>query len=144
MGAYKNPSIDLKAIPHVRFEDEDGVGSGLVREYLLSAMAIADEGIPSNNKPLLFLEGEKGHRLPLHDRSLRITGSFKAIGRRIGHCALYCGKELNGLSPAVVHYWTMGKQYDIRPPVTMEDIPDMDLLDLISQVDVQTISVMHS
>lgn len=139
MGGYKNPSIDLKAVPRVRFEDEDGVGSGLVREFLMSAMAIVDEGIPTNNKPLIFLEGEKDHRLPIHDRSLRITGAFKAIGWMIGHCALHGGIGPYGLSPAVVHYWTKGKQENIPLPVTMEDIPDLDLRDLISQVKVQPI-----
>ena len=42
--AYKSKA-NLKARPRVRFEEEEGAGSGPVREFLLTAMKIADEGI---------------------------------------------------------------------------------------------------
>lgn len=82
--AYKSKA-NLKARPRVRFEEEEGAGSGPVREFLLTAMKIADEGIANTSKPVIFFEGERDHRLPLHNQSLRLTGVFKAVGRIIGH-----------------------------------------------------------
>lgn len=54
---YKDRGNNFRAIPRVRFEDEEGVGSGPAREFLLSAMKIADEGLGSSRsreKPILF------------------------------------------------------------------------------------------
>ena len=74
LGIYKNPKTKLKVTPKVRFEDEAAVGSGPIREFLSNAMKIIEEGIPSStSKPLLFLEGEKDHLLPVHDQTLRLT-----------------------------------------------------------------------
>jgi len=133
-GAYKNPALNLRAVPRVRFEDEDGVGSGPVREFLTSALKVVDEGIPSRSKPLIFLEGEQDHRLPIYDRSLRLSGAFKAVGRILGHSALHGGSSFCGLSAAVVHYWTLGKETEVPPPISVRDLPDLELRELISQV----------
>jgi len=50
---YKGKNANLKARPRVRFEDEEGAGSGPVREFLLTAMKIADEGIGNTFKPVI-------------------------------------------------------------------------------------------
>ena len=44
MGTYKKPDLKLTANPKVRFE-EDAVGSGPIREFLVSAISVIDEGI---------------------------------------------------------------------------------------------------
>ena len=134
MRIIKNPALNLRAVPRVRFEDEDGVGSGPVREFLTSALKVVDEGIPSRSKPLIFLEGEQDHRLPIYDRSLRLSGAFKAVGRILGHSALHGGSSFCGLSAAVVHYWTLGKETEVPPPISVRDLPDLELRELISQV----------
>ena len=88
MGLYKKADLKLHALPKVRFEEEQGVGSGPVREFLVLVMEVVDEGIPSSSgrsKPLIFFEGEPDHRVPVHNRSLRLTGSFKALGCVIGY-----------------------------------------------------------
>lgn len=141
---YKDRGNNFKAVPRVRFEDEEGVGSGPVREFLLSAMKIADEGLGSSRsrvKPILFFEGEPNHRVPVHDQSLRLMGAFKAVGRIIGHCALHGGPALHGLSLAIKCYWmNSGEDVDEKPPpVVMQDVPDIDLRELISQVCVDRI-----
>ena len=60
---------------------------------------IIDEGIHSScGKPVVFLEGEADHRLPIHDQALRLTGAFKALGKMIGHSILHGGPGLHGLS----------------------------------------------
>ncbi len=136
MVKYKGKNANLKARPRVRFEDEEGAGSGPVREFLLTAMKIADEGIGNTLKPVIYFEGEKDHRLPLHDQSLRITGAFKAIGRIIGHCALHDGPALHGLSPAIKYYLSSPfvDLCENPPPLSVEDIPDTDLRQLINEV----------
>lgn len=106
IGIYKKPDLKLRAIPKVMFEEEDGVGSGPVRDFLVLSVRVADEGIPSTSvksKPLLFFEGQQDHRLPVHDQSLRLPGTSKTLGRIIGHSILHGGPGLHGLSPAVKH-----------------------------------------
>lgn len=77
IGIYKRPDLNLKANIKVRFEEEEAVGSGLVCEYLVNAIKVADEGTPtSNGKPLIFFEGQQDHCLPVHDQSLLLMGTF--------------------------------------------------------------------
>lgn len=136
---YKDRRTKFRARPRVRFENEEGVGSGPLREFLLNARKICDEGLGSpcgKTKPVIFFEGQSNHRIPIHDQSLRLLGAFKAIGRIIGHCALHGGPALHGLSPAVKYYWIYSEEdIDEKPaPIVIEDVPDIDLRQLILQV----------
>jgi hypothetical protein len=99
-------------------------------------MKIIEEGIPSStSKPLVFLEGEKDHLLPVHDQTLRLTGAFKALGRIIGHSVLHGGPGLYGLSPAAKHYITSSKEnIEDELHITLLDVPDVDLRTLITEV----------
>ena len=136
IGIYKNPKTNLRAIPRVVFEKEDGVGNGPRREFLQCAMKTVEEGILStgrSGKAMPFFEGQQDHRLPVHDQSLRLTGSFKSIGRIIGHCSLHGGPGLHGISSAAMDYW-MRKDSDESFHIVLDDIPDIDLRDHISQV----------
>ena len=57
---YKDRGNNFRALPRVRFEDKEGVGSRPIREFLLSATKIADEGLGSSRskaKPILFFWG---------------------------------------------------------------------------------------
>ncbi len=84
-------------------------------------------------------KGEKDHLLPIHDQSLRLTGTFKALGRMLGHSILHGGPGLHGLSPAAVHYLTTENELALEqpPPVTLNDVPDIELRGLISEVHVE-------
>lgn len=108
---YKSKKLNLKARPRVRFEGEEGAGSGPVWEFLLGAMKIAGEGIANT-----FFKGDKDHRLPVHDQLLRLTGAFKAISRIIGHCALHGGPALHGLSPTLCIIWLAPLQICAKIP----------------------------
>ena len=140
LGCYKNPQINLKAKPRVKFEGEEGVGSGPIREFLLCAMKIVEEGINKEGKPLVFFEGQEDHKVPVHNHVLRCTGAFRSIGRIIGHSILHQGPFIYGLSPAVVQYWRLtvdGNDDDTSLEslaLGLEDIPDTDLRDYITQV----------
>lgn len=55
MGVYKNPKVNLK-LGGTRFEEEEGVGSGPVREYFEESIRVVDEEISSSSgKPIIFL-----------------------------------------------------------------------------------------
>ena len=113
----------------MRFDEEDAVGDGPVREFLTQAIKVAEEGFPSSGagKPIAFFEGEPDHRIPVHDSALRLTGSFKAVGRIIGHSVLHGGPGLTGLSPAIKHYLSHAPDNQEPHPLTLEDIPDTNL-----------------
>jgi hypothetical protein len=140
LGCYKSPQVKLRAKLRVKFEGEGGVGSGPVREFLLCAMKIVEDGVEKGGKPLLFFEGEEDHKVPIHDQALRCTGAFRAIGRIIGHSILHEGPVIYGLSPAVVQYWRVtanGIDDDSSLeslPLSMHDIPDIDLRGYINEV----------
>lgn len=132
IGVYKKPGLNLKANIKVRFEEEEAVGSGPVREYVVNAIKVVDEGIPTpNGKPLIFFEGEQDHRLPIHDQSLRLMGTFKAVGRVIGHSVLHGGPGLPGLSPAIKHFLSTDEESQEPPSIVVEDITDIDLRQII-------------
>ena len=86
------------------------------------------------SKPLLFFEGQPDHRLPVHDQSLRLTGTFKALGRIIGHSILHGGPGLHELSPAVKH--VLSSDEESEEPITLvpEDIPDIDLRQMVNNL----------
>lgn len=142
LGHYKDNSCNLKAKMRVRFEGEEGVGSGPIREFLLCAMKIVQEGIGGKSKPIIFFEGQEDHLVPVYDQSLMCTGSFKAIGRIIGHSLVHGGPLVYGLSPAVKQYWaltgnTRNQDHDLDTlpaSITIADLPDVDLRELILQV----------
>lgn len=138
VGIYKNPRTRLTVSPRVRFEGEDGVGCGPVREFFVNVIKIIDEGIhSSSDKPLVFLEGEADHRLPIHGQALRLTGAFKALGKMIGHSILHGGPGLHGLSPAVKYYLSTGRpgcDNQQPPPIELADFADIELRDMISEV----------
>ena len=62
-----------------------------------------------------------------------MTGSFKAIGRIIGHCIIHGGPGLYSISNAVKDYWAKGDSGD-PPHIVLEDISDIDLRVMISEV----------
>ncbi len=86
------------------------------------------------SKPLLFFEGQPDHRLPVHDQSLRLTGTFKALGRIIGHSILHGGPGLHGLSPAVKHILSSHEESEEPPILVPEDIPDIDLRQMVNNL----------
>ncbi len=137
LGIYKNPNTRLTARPRVRFEGEEGVGNGPLREFLLSSIKLVEEGIDFPSKPIIYFEGTDDHKVPVHNQALRKTGSFKAIGRILGHSFLHDGPGLAGLSPAVKHYFTCKSGEDATmcpPPLSIKDVPDVELQGMLEDV----------
>jgi hypothetical protein len=105
-------------------------------------MKIAQDGIGGSRRPVIFFEGEKDHIVPIHNQTLRCTGSFRAIGRIIGHSFIHNGPLLYGLSPAVKRYWVLTAANNNNDPtletlpasIVISDVPDVDLRGYIQQV----------
>ena len=139
---YKDSNFKLTAKLCVRFEGEEGVGSGPIREFLMCAMKILQDGIGGSKRHVIFFEGEEDHRIPIHDQILRCTGSFKAIGRIIGHSFIHGGPLLYGISPAVKRYWALfaptsdedSNLETLPASISIADLSDVDLREHISQV----------
>ena len=56
------------------------------------------------------------------------------MGRIIGHSILHGGSGLHGLSPAVKNYLSNGADSDNHPMLTVEDIPDIELRQIVTEV----------
>ena len=137
LAMYKNPRTNLLSRPRVRFEGEEGVGAGPLREFLQVAVKIAEDGIGFSTKPVIYFEGEPDYKLPVHNPSLRNTGSFRAVGRILAHSFLHGGPGIHGLSKAVKHYFASKKKQDLSsdpPPLDLQDVPDFDLRMLLKEV----------
>ena len=65
---------------------------------------------------------------------MRLNGLFKALGRIIGHLFLHGASGPSGLSPAVKQHIYGGIVAAESPNVVIEDVPDFELRELISQV----------
>ena len=124
------------ARPRVRFEGEEGLGAGPLREFLRLSMKVVQDGIGYSPKPVIYFEGQADHKVTAHNPALRQAGSFQALGRIMGHSFLHDGPPLCGLSEAVKHYFTC-KNGDISsnpPPLEVDDVPDIDLQLLLKEV----------
>ena len=118
----------------MRFEGEQGVGLGPVREFFVCALKIPQDGIQGEGRPVLFFEGECDHLLPVHNQIVQQMGIFTCIGRIIGHSILHGGPGLHGLSPVAKHYWSHGDLTSNPPPMELQDIPDFNLREAIQEV----------
>ncbi|CAB3994772.1 PREDICTED: uncharacterized protein LOC107356592 [Paramuricea clavata] len=133
LGLYKDPRKNLKACPKVRFEGEEGVGAGPVREFFVCALGIAREGMSGTGRPVVYFEGEADHLLPVHNQMLQQMGAFVCIGKMIGHSILHGGPGLFGVSSAAKHFWAYN--VDENPPLlVLDDIADINLRELIHEV----------
>ena len=59
---------NLRAPMKVRFDGEEGAGSGTVREFFEAAMKIPQERIGGTGKPVVYFEGQEDHLLPIHNQ----------------------------------------------------------------------------
>lgn len=130
MGCYKSGRRNLKATPRIIFENETGVGSGPVSEFLDCAMKLVTEGFVSMGKPTLFFEGGKDHKIPVHNTAVRQAGGYRAIGKILGHCILHGGPLSYGLSESVIYFWLTGSHGEIG----LEDIADTELREFLEEV----------
>ena len=91
----------------VRFDGEEGVGSGTVKEFFETAMKIPQEGIGGTGKPIIYLEGEEDHLLPVHNQIMQQMGAYICIGKIVGHSILHGDQVLSAYHQQPSTIWHM-------------------------------------
>lgn len=134
---YKAPAASLKKTPMVHFRGEAGIDRGaLFKEFAettLKALVMdqVEEGGP-------LFEGSHGHRLPVASKVHLMNRMFQVFGKALAHSLLHGGPGVKGLSPALKYALTSRiQQEDIQAanfPITVEDIPDPQLQELLRKV----------
>ena len=124
------------ARPRVRFEGEEGVGAGPLREFSQVAVKIAEEGIGFNPKPVIYYEGKPDHKLPVQSPSLRNTGSFGAVGQILA--LIFTWWPLYSWFVKSCHaLLCISKKARFifgPPPLELQDVADYDLRMLLKEV----------
>ena len=129
---YKNPSFDITKRLCIEFVDELGIDAGGVsREYFHLLMERLKQG-PGG--AINVFEGLPGHLVPIHNYDVLSGGLFILVGKMILHAILNDCSGVPGISPAVVSYISTGSRDSAVEYITMEDIPDPDLKEKLTQV----------
>lgn len=130
MKTYKDPKLDIQKSPDIHFEGEMAADAGgPTKEYFYSAIESLFNVDPIFGVSLFT--GERGHYVPLMNMDAISSGCFKMVGKLLAHSVLHGGPGLPGLAPAVRKYLVSGSVIDAADLVSVEDIPDIDLRDLI-------------
>lgn len=88
---YKDPRKNLRALPKVRFEGEQGVGLGPVWEFFICTLKIPQNGIQGEGRAMLYFEGECEHLLPVYNQIVQQMGIFICTKTsQSGWCASMC------------------------------------------------------
>ena len=84
-------------------ERKGWAGAGPLREFLHLSMKLVQYGISYLPKPVIYFEGQADHKVPVHNQALRQTGSFRALGRIMGHSFLHDGPPCQKLLSTISH-----------------------------------------
>ena len=129
---YKNPSFDITKRLCVEFVDEVGIDAGGVsREFFHLLMERLKQG-PGG--AINVFEGLAGHLVPIHNYDVLSGGLLILAGKMILHAILNDCNGVPGISRAVVSYISTGSRDSAVEYITLEDIPDPDLKEKLTQV----------
>lgn len=129
---YKNPSFDITKRLCIEFVDEVGIDAGGVsREFFHLLMERLKQG-PGG--AINVFEGLPGHLVPIHNYDVLSGGLFILAGKMILHAILNDCNGVPGISRAVVSYISTGSRESAVEYITLEDIPDPDLKEKLTQV----------
>lgn len=132
MRIYKNPKLNMKYQPDVLFSGEHGADmGGPTKEYFHSAIASLSKVDPAFN--IQLFGGNSGHMVPLYGVDAISSGCFEMAGKLLAHSILHEGPGLVGLAPAIVKYLTTGSLSDARKHVTIEDLYDLELKQILEE-----------
>jgi hypothetical protein len=130
---YKDMTLSLTNTPCVVFDNEPAEDVGAVTlEYFDWGW---EEFLNGKFDLMPLFEGQDGHKLPCANRGL--LGIFEIVGKFIAHSVLHGGPGMAGVSAAVSQVVTACSLSDLRenPPVmSVEDIPDVTLQEIIKKV----------
>ncbi len=130
---YKNTAFDITKPLNVCFVDEPGLDAGgVTREYFHLLMRRLQTPADSLN----LFEGLNGHLLPIHNYDILSGGIFVLVGKMVLHSILNNCTGMRGLSPAVIAYLLTGCRDAAVGEITLADIPDPVIQDMLNKVGV--------
>ena len=106
---------------------------GPKRIFFSHAMQISLVDVDQAYKIQLF-GGLEDHRIPLYNVDAISEGCFTMAGRLLAWSVLHDGESLVGLAPSVVEYLSTGSVPKAACKVTMDDVCDLELKDIIHKV----------
>lgn len=127
---YKNPKLNLRQEPDVCFVGELGADmGGPKKEFFSQALQSLCRVDPLYN--LQLFGGVEDHLVPLYGVDAISEGLFEIAGKIVAHSVLHGCDGFVGLSPAVVKYIETGSVTKAEQLVTTEDLPDIELRNII-------------
>ena len=128
---YKNTAFDLTKPLNVRFVGELGLDAGgVTQEYFYLLMRRLQRPADSLN----LFEGLNGHLLPIHNYDILSGGIFVLVGKMMLQSMLNNCTGMAGLSPAVVAYLLSGSRDAAVEDITLADVPDPVIQDILNKV----------
>ena len=128
LAMYKTPAFRLRAVPRVRFESEQGVGIGPVREFFCLSLQLLETGLSKIDQgQVIIFEESTDHKLPVVNNLLKQAGLYLTIGKILAHSILHGSSPYYGLSPAVINYWKVDDLEKDPLPLCLDDVPDYEL-----------------
>ncbi|PFX15315.1 hypothetical protein AWC38_SpisGene20468 [Stylophora pistillata] len=133
----KNAGSKLQRSPVVYFVSDSGDGvieedaadvGGPQREFF----AIVMETLLSSSDPLLF-GGSDGHKLPVHSQQMVLRG-FSMVEQAMAHVITHTDFVIVGLAKPVVIYLETGCPESACTSVTMDDIPDLEIKEMLENL----------
>ena len=133
MHIYKNPELSIRKVPDISFTGETAADvGGPTREFFYLAIDSLLKVDERSGIQLFF--GVLGHMLPLCSLDALSGGCFLMAGKLLAHSILHGGSGLVGLAPSVVKYIATGSVDIAQALVTLDDLGDIELKTLLTQV----------
>ena len=130
MKIYKNPQCNLKKSVDVHFHGEIGADlGGPTKEFFSDVIASLSKVDPVFNVQLFG--GLDGHLVPFYGVDAVASGFFEVAGKLVAHSLKNDGPGFAGLSPAVVKYLSTGSLDEAAVLVTLDDLPDTELQEVL-------------
>lgn len=127
---YKK-GLNIRATPDVEFRGEEGSdASGPTREYFYLAMSRLVSGDPD----IHLFEGEEDHLVPIHCIESYDSLLFYCNGLMICHSVLHEGYPL-------VAYIITGSIDEAVQYLSLQDIPDLEVREVLQKVSTLTVSM---
>ncbi len=128
---FKNTGYDMRKPCKIVFEGEPALdGGGPKREYFTLLLA----SLLSPRIPVRLFEGQSGRILPIHNADALRAHMFKVAGKMVASSIVNGCSGFSYFSPAAYTYLVTNSIEKVLEIVSVEDVPDTEILDVINQV----------
>jgi len=138
---YKNPQLTKSIDVHFYNEQCADLG-GPTREFFHDAIACFTKVDPAFS--IQLFGGLKGHLVPFYGVDAVSSGCFEIAGKVVAHSILHDGPGFVGLAPSLVEYLATGSVDAAKGIVRLNDLPDLELKQILEEVSVAIFSFTRS